>query len=86
MAHNQMQFQKIYKSLGLTMKKCPCYPVHGDGFAQVDYYKGKRIAIYHRCQQFVLILNRDECPWVKSEEEFVQLAVEKWNKHEFTSC
>lgn len=86
MAHNQMQFQQIYKRLGLVLKKCPCQ-VYDKGFALVDYYKGKRIVIYHGCQQYVVYVNRDECPpWVKTEEDFVKLAVDRWNKKEFTSC
>ncbi|WP_299448176.1 hypothetical protein [uncultured Phascolarctobacterium sp.] len=84
MAHNQMQFQQIYKRLGLTLRKCNCE--HDEsGFANVDYYKGKKIVISH-CPTAVLILNRDECPWVKTEEDFVKLAVERWNNKEYTSC
>lgn len=86
MAHNQMQFQKIYKRLGLALRKCTCQ-ANSNKFAQVDYYKGKRIVIYHSCQQFVVLINRDECPpWVKTEDDFVKLAVTRWNNKEYTSC
>lgn len=86
MAHNQMQFQQIYQKLGLTLKRCTCSTCETD-FAKVDYYRGKRIVIYHDCQRFVVMLDRDECPpSVKTEEDFVKLAVERWNRCEFTSC
>lgn len=84
MAHNQMQFQQICLKAGLKLKQCRCSE---GGFAQVDYYKGNSITISHRHNCPVVLLNRDECPpSVKTETDFVKLAVEKWNNGEYTSC
>lgn len=84
MAHNQLQFQQIYQKLRLRLKPCKCTE---EGFAQVDYRKGKSITIYHNKNCPVVLLNRDECPpSVKTEEDFVALAVQKWNNREYTSC
>lgn len=84
MSHNQMQFQQICIKLGLRLKQCHCT---SQDFAQVEYYKGNSITIHHLQGCPVVLLNRDECPpSVKSEEDFVKLAVEKWNNGEYTSC
>lgn len=84
MAHNQLQFQKIYQKLGLRLRQCHC---SSGGFAQVEYYKGNSITIHHLHSCPVVLLNRDECPpSVKTEEDFVALAVQKWNNKEYTSC
>lgn len=84
MAHNQMQFQQICIKLKIRLKTCRCTE---GGFAQVEYYKGNSITIHHRQSCPIVLLNRDECPpSVKTEEDFVKLAVQKWNNREYTSC
>lgn len=78
MAHNQLKFQEAYKKLGLSLKRCRSCAC----FAQVEYYPRKRILIYCKCQLSRLDMERSDYPGIRTEEEFIERAVQAWNRGE----
>ena len=73
-AHNQFQFQEIYKQNDLKLRKGP------KGFAQVNYIPGKHVEIFLETDRGYLEL--DKRPG-ETEEQFVCRAVMAFNMKEF---
>jgi len=52
-------------------------------YARIEYYPGYGVRLSCICGESVLVLKRDMFPDIKTEEDFVCMAVEKWNNGEY---
>lgn len=73
--HNRHEFYKIYNSQHLTLKNRRCC----FNYTRIEYYPNYGVRLSCRCGEGCLTLKREDFPEIDKEEEFVAMAVERWN-------
>lgn len=76
--HMKAEFFRLYIQQGLKLSKRKCCRM----FTRVEYYPGYGVRLSCVCGESVLVLKRADFPDIKSEKDFVHMAVTKWNDGE----
>lgn len=75
--HKYREFYQILKKHKLKLKNRLCCGIYA--MRRIEYYPGYGVRISCPCGDSCLTLKRAEHPEIKTEEDFVVWAAERWN-------
>ena len=75
---NHWKFREICKKHRITLKNGRCCSRYA--ITRIEYYPNYGVRLSCKCGESVLILKRADFPDIKTEEEFVCMVAEEWNK------